>query len=299
MDWLPGKQATLTTSLPRDRLLDQLCSRRGPIICLFSSTVSWLVRGWPPVFWTSVALTMPPRPKTLANSGQAPDVGGFDPGGCARRVLERCLYRRAKRASCPLSQLNISCLFVCISQNFSGALRPVADRHSTGEEACAPLQESCLENPADRGAWRATSVRSQRIRCEWSELACADSDREKSLTAGGCGAARKPEARKAGMARQSETISLLREGSGPCEGLPLTRQARGAGPGSLGQWMDDVNNPRLPAAPRWLLTQGRRRVPPRCAPGSSRTLFSSFVCSGMRQGLGAWSAHLLPPTPAA
>ena len=55
-----------------------------------------------------------------------------------------------------------------------------------------------MENPTDRGAWRATSMRSQRIRCEWSELACADPDREKSLTAGGCGAARKPEACKAG-----------------------------------------------------------------------------------------------------
>ena len=153
-----------------------------------------------------------------------------------------------------------------------------------------------MENPTDRGAWRATSMRSQRIRCEWSELACADPDR-KALLPEVVGRPGNLRPARLATARQSETISLLREGSGPCEGLPLTRQARGAGPGSLGQRMDHVNHPCLPAAPRQLLTQGWRRVPPHCAPGSSRTLFSSFVCSGMRQGLGAWSAHLPPPTP--
>ncbi|MXQ95684.1 hypothetical protein E5288_WYG018256 [Bos mutus] len=50
---------------------------------------SLLVRGWPPVFWTSVALTMPPRPRTLANAGQAPDVGGLSQAVVPRRVLER------------------------------------------------------------------------------------------------------------------------------------------------------------------------------------------------------------------
>ena len=35
-----------------------------------------------------------------------------------------------------------------------------------------PLQYSCLENPMDKGAWWTTVHRSQRIRYDWSELAC-------------------------------------------------------------------------------------------------------------------------------
>ena len=35
-----------------------------------------------------------------------------------------------------------------------------------------PLQCSCLENPVDRGAWRAAVHRSHRIRHDWSNLAC-------------------------------------------------------------------------------------------------------------------------------
>ena len=35
-----------------------------------------------------------------------------------------------------------------------------------------PLQYSFLENPMDRGAWRATVHRSQRIGHDWSDLAC-------------------------------------------------------------------------------------------------------------------------------
>ena len=34
------------------------------------------------------------------------------------------------------------------------------------------LQYSCLENPMDRGAWRATSMGSQRVRYNLSDLAC-------------------------------------------------------------------------------------------------------------------------------
>ena len=29
-----------------------------------------------------------------------------------------------------------------------------------------PLQHYCLENPMDRGAWQATSIGSQRVRCD-------------------------------------------------------------------------------------------------------------------------------------
>ena len=37
-------------------------------------------------------------------------------------------------------------------------------RRSHGEGHGNPLQYSCLENPMDRGAWQAQSVRSQRVR---------------------------------------------------------------------------------------------------------------------------------------
>ena len=35
-----------------------------------------------------------------------------------------------------------------------------------------PPQYSCLENPMDRGVWWATSVASQRVGHNWSDLAC-------------------------------------------------------------------------------------------------------------------------------
>ena len=35
-----------------------------------------------------------------------------------------------------------------------------------------PLQYSCLENPMDRGAWRARVHGVQRVRHDWSDLAC-------------------------------------------------------------------------------------------------------------------------------
>ena len=35
----------------------------------------------------------------------------------------------------------------------------------------SPLQYSCLQNPMGRGAWRAQSMRSQRVRHNWSDLA--------------------------------------------------------------------------------------------------------------------------------
>ena len=35
-----------------------------------------------------------------------------------------------------------------------------------------PLQYSCLENPMDRGSWWATVIGSQRVRHDWSNLAC-------------------------------------------------------------------------------------------------------------------------------
>ena len=34
-----------------------------------------------------------------------------------------------------------------------------------------PLRYSCLENPMDRGAWWATSIGSQRVKQDWSDLA--------------------------------------------------------------------------------------------------------------------------------
>ena len=35
-----------------------------------------------------------------------------------------------------------------------------------------PLQYSCLENPMDRGAWQLQSIGLQRVRHNWSDLAC-------------------------------------------------------------------------------------------------------------------------------
>ena len=42
---------------------------------------------------------------------------------------------------------------------------------SPGGEHGNLLQYSCLENPVDRGAWRATIQRSHRVRHDWSNLA--------------------------------------------------------------------------------------------------------------------------------
>ena len=36
---------------------------------------------------------------------------------------------------------------------------------------CNPFQYACLENPMDRGAWRATVPESQRVRHDWSHWA--------------------------------------------------------------------------------------------------------------------------------
>ena len=36
----------------------------------------------------------------------------------------------------------------------------------------SPLQGSCLENPMDRGAWGLQPMGSQRVRHDWSDLAC-------------------------------------------------------------------------------------------------------------------------------
>ena len=35
-----------------------------------------------------------------------------------------------------------------------------------------PLQDSCPENPMDRGVWGLQSIRSQRVGHDWSDLAC-------------------------------------------------------------------------------------------------------------------------------
>ena len=43
---------------------------------------------------------------------------------------------------------------------------------SPGEGNDYPLQSSCLENPMDRGAWRAKSTGSQRVGHDWSDSAC-------------------------------------------------------------------------------------------------------------------------------
>ena len=43
---------------------------------------------------------------------------------------------------------------------------------SSKEGHSNPLQYSCLENPMDRGAWKAKSIGLQRVRQDWSNLAC-------------------------------------------------------------------------------------------------------------------------------
>ena len=136
-----------------------------------------------------------------------------------------------------------------------------------------------------------------------------DLNRKKRLTAGGCGAARQTQGLQGrprpGSQKPSHSSGKARV---HVSGFPLSRQARRARLGSLGQQMDDVNRPHLhgssqtsawpnswtPAAP-----PGTEEGPTHCAAGPSRTLFSGFVCSGMRRGLGAWSARLPPPTSAA
>ena len=51
-----------------------------------------------------------------------------------------------------------------------GGLIPVWGRIPGGGHG-NPLQSSCLENPLDRGAWRATVHKSQRVRQDWSAWA--------------------------------------------------------------------------------------------------------------------------------
>lgn len=82
----------LTTSLPRDRLLDQPCSRQGPVIGRFSSAVALLTQGWWPVFRTSVALTLPPRPEDPGQLWLSPRRLRTQVV-VPRPVLERYLYR--------------------------------------------------------------------------------------------------------------------------------------------------------------------------------------------------------------
>ena len=48
---------------------------------------------------------------------------------------------------------------------------PVSGRCHGGGHG-KPLQYSCLENPMDRGSWRARSIGSQTVRHHWSDLAC-------------------------------------------------------------------------------------------------------------------------------
>ena len=43
---------------------------------------------------------------------------------------------------------------------------------SPREGNCYPLQHSCLENPMDRGVWRATVHRVAKIGYDWNDLVC-------------------------------------------------------------------------------------------------------------------------------
>ena len=47
----------------------------------------------------------------------------------------------------------------------------LGSRRFPGKGHCNPLQYSCLENPMNRGAWRA--IWSQRVQHDWSDLACS------------------------------------------------------------------------------------------------------------------------------
>ena len=49
-------------------------------------------------------------------------------------------------------------------------------RRSPGGWHGNPLQYSCLENPMDRGAWRATVHGSQRVGHDQNDLACTHTD---------------------------------------------------------------------------------------------------------------------------
>lgn len=135
-----------------------------------------------------------------------------------------------------------------------------------------------------------------------------DLNREKSLTAGGCGAARQTRGLQ-GQPRQGSRKPSHSSGKARVHvsGFPLSRQTRGAGPGSLGQQMDDVNHPHLHGSAQ---TSARPNswtaaAPPGMEEGPLAVqldpvrLFSGFVCSCVRRGLGAWSARLPPPTSAA
>ena len=53
---------------------------------------------------------------------------------------------------------------------------------SPGGEHGNPLQYSCLENPRDRGDWRATVHGVSRVRQDWSDLACKDAIERQGFT---------------------------------------------------------------------------------------------------------------------
>ena len=55
-------------------------------------------------------------------------------------------------------------------------LIPASGRSSEGGRG-NPLQSSCLENPMNRGAWWATAIGSQRVKHNWSDLACTHINR--------------------------------------------------------------------------------------------------------------------------
>ena len=65
-----------------------------------------------------------------------------------------------------------------MAKNLSASAGDIRDVHSipgSGRSPAggrgSPLQCSCLENPMDRGAWRATVIGSRGIGQDWSDLA--------------------------------------------------------------------------------------------------------------------------------
>ena len=83
------------------------------------------------------------------------------------------------------TSFDVSTLFPWLSQCLSGENKSACTVGDTGDLGSIPgsgrppegghgnpIQYFCLENPMDRGAWRATVQRSQRDGHNWSDLAC-------------------------------------------------------------------------------------------------------------------------------
>ena len=156
-------------SFLQEVLLNQLCSQQGD---LWDWKLLLLKRGpvaFPHPSWTFVAATRPQR----HSGNKAPSLPSGSLQGQSQLAKGKCLWGPAPGSQTgqwraylksrgkelipgiPLKGLTRSAGKESACSAGEPSLTP-GSRRSTGEGTGYPLQDSCLENSMDRGAWRAT-----------------------------------------------------------------------------------------------------------------------------------------------